>query len=102
MIGLGVLKEFEQNVAEAEHGADRRAVGAGQRRQRVIGAEDVARAVDQINVMQLAQDARVPDSAADLRDFPYATIDHVGKAASNRDTPPAPRPTNSDIPWDGP
>ena len=37
-------------LREAEHGADRRAIGARQRRQRVIGAEDVTRAVDQIDV----------------------------------------------------
>ena len=46
------LQQLPQHVAEAEHGVDLQPVGlAGQRRQRVIGAEDVARAVDQEDVV---------------------------------------------------
>ncbi len=50
----GVLQQLPQHGAEAVHGADRQAVGrARQRRQRVEGAEDVARAVDQVDVAAL-------------------------------------------------
>ena len=43
-------QQLRQHVGEAEDGVDRRAVRARQRRQRVIGAEDEARAVDQEQV----------------------------------------------------
>ena len=50
----GLAQQLPQHGAEAVHGADREPVrGAGERRQRVIGAEDVARAVDQIDVVAL-------------------------------------------------
>ncbi len=52
VVGVGLLQQLEEHVAIAQHRADRRAVGAGQRRQRVIGAEDVAGAVDEIDVPQ--------------------------------------------------
>ena len=49
-------QQLPQHVAEAEHGIDLQAVGlAGQRRQRVIGAENVAGAVDQKDVVALFQ-----------------------------------------------
>ena len=49
-----LAQQLPQHAAEAVHGADRQPVrGAGERRQRVIGAEDVARAVDQIDVVAL-------------------------------------------------
>ena len=54
--GFMSLQQLPQHVAEAEHGVDLQAVGlAGQRRQRVVGAEDVARAVDQEDVVALFQ-----------------------------------------------
>ena len=54
--GFMSREQLPQHVAEAEHGIDLQAVGfAGERRQRVIGAEDVARAVDQEDVVALLQ-----------------------------------------------
>ena len=47
VIGLGVLQQLHQHGAEAEHRVGRRAVAPVHRRQRVIGAENVARSVDQ-------------------------------------------------------
>ena len=47
LIARHVLDQAEQHVAEAEHGADRQPLGVGQRRQREVRAEDVARPVDQ-------------------------------------------------------
>ena len=45
-------EQLPQHGAEAVHGANGEPVGgAGERRQRVIGAEDIARAVDQIDVV---------------------------------------------------
>jgi hypothetical protein len=42
-----LAQQLGQHVAEAEHGIDRRAIGPRHRRQRVVGAEDEARPVDQ-------------------------------------------------------
>ena len=51
-----VAQQLPQHVAEAEHGVDLQAVGlAGQRRQRVVGAENVAGAVDQKDVVALLE-----------------------------------------------
>jgi hypothetical protein len=51
---LGVLHQLPDHVGEAEHGVGRLAVGlAVQGRQRVIGAEDVAGAVDEEEVVAL-------------------------------------------------
>ena len=47
VIGLGVLQQLHQHVAEAEHRVGRRAVAPVHRRQCMIGAENVARSVDQ-------------------------------------------------------
>ena len=48
VIGLGILQQLHQHVAEAEHRVGRRAVAPFHiLRQRVIGAENVARSVDQ-------------------------------------------------------
>ena len=50
----GLAEQLPQHGAEAMHGADREPVGgAGEGRQGVKGAEDVARAVDQIDVVAL-------------------------------------------------
>ena len=47
-VGADMLaQQLGQHVGEAEHGIDRHAVGAVHRRQRVKGAEDEPRAVDQ-------------------------------------------------------
>ena len=55
---LHVAQQLPQHVAEAEHGIDLQAVRfAAERRQRVIGAENVARAVDQEDVVALLQAA---------------------------------------------
>ena len=55
LLRLHVAQELPQHVAEAEHGIDLQAVGlAVERRQRVIGAEDVARSVDQEDVVAFA------------------------------------------------
>ena len=52
LVRLHLGQQLPQHVAEAEHGIDLQAVGfAGERRQRVIGAEDVAGAVDQEDVV---------------------------------------------------
>src|SRR5256886_10938322 len=52
LLGLHVAQELPQHVAEAEHGIDLQPVGlAVERRQRVIGAENVGRAVDQKDVV---------------------------------------------------
>ena len=54
LVGLHLGQELPQHVAEAEHGIDLQAVGfAGQRRQRMVGAEDVAGAVHQKQVVAL-------------------------------------------------
>ena len=59
VLRLHLGQQLPQHVAEAEHGADRQAVGlARERRQRVIGAENVAGAVDQEEVVALLQRAR--------------------------------------------
>ncbi len=59
LVVLHFGQELPQHVAEAEHGIDLQAVRfAGQRRQRVIGAENVAGAVDQEEVVALFQRAR--------------------------------------------
>ena len=51
-----VAQQLPQHVAEAEHGIDLQAVGlAVQRRQRVIGAENVGGAVDQEDMVALAE-----------------------------------------------
>ncbi len=50
----GVLQQLPQHGAKAVHGADGQAVGgARQGRQRMEGAEDVARAVDEVDVAAL-------------------------------------------------
>ena len=55
-VRLHLAQQLPQHVAEAEHGVDLQAVRlAGERRQRVIGAEDVARAVDQEDVVALLE-----------------------------------------------
>ena len=62
MRGLVILhlgQELPQHVAEAEHGIDLQAVRlAGKRRQRVIGAEDIAGAVHQEQVVALLEQPR--------------------------------------------
>ena len=51
-----VLQELPQHVAVAGDGACGQAVGfAGQRRQRVIGAEEIARSVDQVEMIALLE-----------------------------------------------
>ena len=52
-----LAQQLGQHVGEAEHRVHRRAVGPGHRRQRVVGAEDEARSVDQ-DQMQLLVEAR--------------------------------------------
>ena len=52
-IGLRVLDQLHQHLGEPEHRVGRRAVGRRHRRQRVIGAEDEARAVDQKDMFAL-------------------------------------------------
>ena len=48
LVRLHLVEQLPQHVAEAEHGVDLQAVRlAGERRQRVVGAENVAGAVDQ-------------------------------------------------------
>ena len=59
VLRLHVAQQLPQHVAEAEHGIDLQAVRlAVQRRQRVIGAENVARAVDQKDVVALLHGTR--------------------------------------------
>ena len=56
LVRLHLVEQLPQHVAEAQHRVDLQPIGlAGQRRQRVIGAEDVARAVDQEDVVALFQ-----------------------------------------------
>ena len=51
-----VAQQLPQHVAEAEHGIDLQAVGfAVQRRQRVIGAENIGGTVDQKDVVALGE-----------------------------------------------
>ncbi len=52
MVDLGIVEVLHQHAAEAVDRVDRRAVGPRHRRQRVIGAEQVARSVDQVEVLQ--------------------------------------------------
>ena len=50
------FKIAEQNVAKPRHRAHRQAVGfPRQRRQRVIGPEDIGRSVDQVQVVAFAK-----------------------------------------------
>ncbi len=52
LAGLHIAQQLPQHVAEAEDGVDLQSVRlAAERRQRVIGAEDVARAIDQEDVI---------------------------------------------------
>ncbi len=56
LLRFHVAHELPQHVAEAEHGVDLQAIRfAVERRQRVIGAEDVGGAVDQEDVVALAR-----------------------------------------------
>src|SRR6185503_5843027 len=49
---FGVLQKFPKHVAEAGHCAGRQPIGcARERRQRVVGAKDEARSVDEIQVI---------------------------------------------------
>ena len=59
VLRLHVAQQLPQHVAEAEHRVDLQPVGlAVQRRQRVVGAEDVAGAVDEEDVVALFHRAR--------------------------------------------
>ena len=52
LAGLGFLQQLPQHVAEALHGADGQAIGlARERRQRVVGAENIPRAIDEIEMV---------------------------------------------------
>ncbi len=52
LFGLHVAQELPQHVAEAEHGIDLQPIGlAVERRERVVGAENVGRSVDQEDVV---------------------------------------------------
>ena len=56
VLGLHVPQQLPQHVAESEYGIDLQSVGfAGQRRQRVIGAENIAGTIDQKDVVGLFQ-----------------------------------------------
>ena len=51
VVDLGLVQKVgDQHAAEAVDGVDRHAVGPRHRRQRMVGAEQVARAVDQVEV----------------------------------------------------
>ena len=50
VVGVSVVQQLQQHVGEAEDGVDGRAVRPGERRQLMEGAEDEARAVDQVDV----------------------------------------------------
>ena len=53
---LEVAQELPQHVAEAEHRIELESVRlAGERRQRMVGAKNIRRAVDQKNVVALLQ-----------------------------------------------
>src|SRR5665213_3275542 len=59
LVGLHLGHQLPQHVAEAEHGVDLQAVGlAGERRRRVIGAEDVTGAVHQKQMVALFERPR--------------------------------------------
>ncbi len=55
MVGVGLLQQLQQHVGETENGAYGRTVRPRQRRQRVIGPEDEARAVDEVDVLERLQ-----------------------------------------------
>ncbi len=60
LLRLHVAQQLPQHVAEAVHGIELQPVGlAGQRRQGVIGPEDVGRSVDQEDVIALVRRARM-------------------------------------------
>jgi hypothetical protein len=50
MVGIGLVDQLQQDVAEAQHRIDRRTVGPVQRRQRVEGPEDESGTIHQIDV----------------------------------------------------
>ena len=59
IVGRHLLQQLPQHIAEAEHGIDLQPVGlAGQRRQRVIGAENIAGPVHQEEMVSRLQRAR--------------------------------------------
>jgi hypothetical protein len=56
---LHILEQLPQHVAIARHRADGQAIGfAGQRRQSVIGAEQIARAINQVEMIPLFEGAQ--------------------------------------------
>ena len=68
---LGLAQQLPQHGAKAVHGADRKAVGrARQRRQRVEGAEDVAGAIDQVDVAALDNGRRLARRHGRRRSLP--------------------------------
>ena len=72
LVVLHLGQQLPQHVAEAEHGIDLQAVRlAGERRQRVIGAKNVAGAVHQKEVVALFQRTRrrIGGGDADFADF---------------------------------
>src|SRR3546814_12442578 len=51
VIGIRLAQQLHQHVGEAEGGVGRRAVRGAARRDREVGPEDVAGAVDQVEVL---------------------------------------------------
>ena len=73
-----LAQQLPQHGAEAVHGADRQAVGrARQRRQRVEGAEDVARAVDQVDVAALDDGRASPSGTVEVEGFLVLVLDSL-------------------------
>ena len=63
-IGLGILHQLGQHVGEAVHRVDRRPVRPRHRRQGMKGAENIGRAVDQIDVIRFVVACRFLGHAA--------------------------------------
>ena len=79
---LHVAQQLPQHVAEAEHGIDLQAVGlAGERRQRVIGAEDVARSVHQKDVVAFLERRAAAAAADGMAFFAGLTADFAADLA---------------------
>ena len=71
VVGVGILQQLQQHVGEAIDRVHRRAVAARHGRQGMEGAEDVARAVDQVDVawmLGFRHAPKMPERAGGVED----------------------------------
>ena len=84
LVGAGFLEQLPQHVAEALDGANRQPVAlAGQWRQRVIGAENIARTINEIEMvtgLEAVVNATWPALCHRAAGFPALPTKACGKA----------------------